>query len=102
MKAIGAWLAVNGEAIYGTRGGPIAPQDWGVSTQKEEVIYVHVLDPEAPEELELPGTEGLMIKQASLFPDGGVLPFSQDGNLVLTLPANLRSPVDTIVELQVN
>ena len=44
LQEIGAWMAKNGEAIYGTRGGPIAPQPWGVTTRKGNRVYVHVLD----------------------------------------------------------
>ena len=28
LTEIGRWLAINGEAIYGTRGGPIPPRGW--------------------------------------------------------------------------
>ena len=90
LKAIGDWLKENGESVYGTRGGPVPPQDWGVSTQKDGTVYVHVMDPEAPEEITLPGTSQLKIKEASLFPSGGVIPFSQDADLVLTLPRSAR------------
>jgi alpha-L-fucosidase len=41
---MGQWLSQNGDSIYGTRGGPIAPHPWGVTTQKENKVYVHVLD----------------------------------------------------------
>jgi alpha-L-fucosidase len=29
LREIGAWLAVNGDAIYGTQGTPLGPQPWG-------------------------------------------------------------------------
>ena len=44
----GDWLSQNGESIYGTRGGPVAPlQSWGVTTHSKSGnrVYVHVLDP---------------------------------------------------------
>ena len=44
LREIGAWMATNGESIYGTRGGPIAPRAWGVTTRKGSRVYVHVLD----------------------------------------------------------
>ncbi len=44
LKAMGEWLSDNGETIYGTRGGFIAPQSWGVTTQKDNKLYVHILD----------------------------------------------------------
>src|SRR5207249_3790839 len=44
LRAIGKWLERNGESIYGTRAGPVAPASWGVTTEKAGKIYVHVLD----------------------------------------------------------
>jgi len=48
LLAVGQWLSKYGDSIYGTRGGPIAPGDWGVTTQKENRIYVHVLNWSSP------------------------------------------------------
>lgn len=41
-RRIGEWLRVNGAGIYGTRGGPVAPGDWGVTTQRGKTVYVHL------------------------------------------------------------
>ncbi|MCD6307509.1 MAG: alpha-L-fucosidase [Candidatus Latescibacteria bacterium] len=43
LHEIGGWLRVNGESIYGTRGGPIPPKSWGVTTHKGNTVYLHVL-----------------------------------------------------------
>ena len=43
LKAIGKWLQQYGETIYGTRGNIIAPQDWGVVTTKDKLIFAHIL-----------------------------------------------------------
>src|SRR5262245_19283942 len=44
LREMGAWLNTHGDAIYGTRGGPIAPRPWGVTTKKGNRVYVHVLE----------------------------------------------------------
>lgn len=44
LKEIGDWMNQYSETIYETRGGIIAPQDWGVTTQKGDKLYVHILD----------------------------------------------------------
>jgi len=44
LKEIGQWMSTHGESIYGTRGGPVTPRPWGVTTQKGDTVYVHVLD----------------------------------------------------------
>ncbi len=49
LKDIGKWLSENGESIYGTRGGFITPQPWGVTTQKGNRLYVHILNAEGSE-----------------------------------------------------
>jgi alpha-L-fucosidase len=49
MKAIGAWMKVNGEAIYATTASPFEKLEWGRCTQKRLAggrtrLYLHVLD----------------------------------------------------------
>ena len=44
LREMGEWLARDGKSIYGTRGGDIPPHDWGVTTRKDDKLYVHVLD----------------------------------------------------------
>jgi len=44
LRALGAWMKVNSASIYGTRGGPIAPRRWGVTTQRGDTVFVHLLD----------------------------------------------------------
>ncbi|HLR36708.1 MAG TPA: alpha-L-fucosidase, partial [Chitinophagaceae bacterium] len=43
LKKVGAWTAKYGASIYGTRAGVFPPQDWGVTTQKDGVQYLHIL-----------------------------------------------------------
>ena len=47
LKDMGQWMRRYGETIYGTTQGPIDEQPWGVSTSKDNVIYLHVFNPEA-------------------------------------------------------
>lgn len=44
LKIIGDWMDTYGETIYGTRGGPIPPSDWGGSTKKGNQVFVHILN----------------------------------------------------------
>ncbi len=53
LQSVGKWLSKNGDSIYGTRGGPITPQPWGVTTQKDNRIFVHILKPST--QINLPG-----------------------------------------------
>jgi alpha-L-fucosidase len=55
LAAVGKWTAQNGFSIYGTRGGPVPPQEWGVSTQKSGVVYLHLLKMPSSKILFVPG-----------------------------------------------
>ena len=44
FREIGNWLKTYGKSIYGTRGGPVGPRPWGVTTQSDDRVYVHILD----------------------------------------------------------
>ena len=46
LAEMGEWMRKNGESIYGTRGGPIPPRNWGVTTHKGSRVYLHALEPE--------------------------------------------------------
>ncbi len=96
LKEMGAWLQRNGESIYGTRGGPIAPRSWGVTTQKGDAVYVHVLDYADPT-LALPSLPR-SVKSARML-NGGPVKVQQTADaVVLTLPA-ARDEYDTVVVL---
>jgi len=99
LHAIGAWLSKNGDSIYGTRGGPIAPQKWGVSTQKGNKVYVHLLAASTGALL-LPKLDK-QIERAYMMANGEkVNVMSIDRGTLLILPASADDPVDNIVVLE--
>jgi alpha-L-fucosidase len=98
LQAVGEWLSKYGDSVYGTRGGPIPPGDWGVTTQKENKIYVHVLNWSAPL-LALPPIATRVSKAQSLL-GGGAAEFTQDSNgIVLKLPQPTNDEVDRVIVL---
>jgi len=95
---MGQWMAKYGETIYGTRGGPITPRSWGVTTEKGSEIYVHILDWQ-DDYLVLPPLDG--IKAAHWFGSGAKAELTTlKGGLLLPVPKSQRDPVDTIVVLE--
>src|SRR5512135_2625938 len=76
LAEVGDWLKAHGETIYGTRGGPLPPRNWGVTTQKGGRVFVHVLDWKDPV-LAMPRPPK-PVKSASLFATGKPVRFTQD------------------------
>ena len=98
LREMGAWLKVYGYSIYGTVGGPVDPGGWGVTTQRGNTIYVHVLDPTLSV-LALPGI-ARPVQEAHLLNGGNKVPFTNsDGSLVLKLPARAAKEIDQVVVL---
>ena len=97
LREIGAWLKVNGESIYGTRGGPVSPQSWGVTTSKKRTVYVHVLDVTAST-VALPKMSGKITGAALM--DGTPVEYrSTSLGTLLHLPTPGEERVDRIVVL---
>jgi alpha-L-fucosidase len=101
LLAVGQWLSKYGDSIYGTRGGPVPPASWGVTTQKEDRIYVHVLDWAAPL-LALPPIQANLTAATSLT-DGSSVEFKQTANgVILKLPSPRADESDRVIVLTVN
>ncbi|HEX5787546.1 MAG TPA: alpha-L-fucosidase [Woeseiaceae bacterium] len=92
---IGAWLEKYGESVYGTRGGPLSPRPWGVTTHKDGAVYVHVLD---WTDTLLPLPLDVDVEKATLLQDGSRVDVEKTGNgYLLRLPEQLPAgPVLTI------
>jgi alpha-L-fucosidase len=103
LQDIGKWLTVYGESVYGTRRGPIPPQDWGVSTARGTTnhpsrIYLHILKNEA--EPPVFQREALGSWTATLFGKPTPLKLkSTPGGMALELRRDDRLTIDTVVVL---
>lgn len=99
LSEVGKWLETYGETIYGTRGGCIPPHTWGVTTQKDNKLYVHILNLE-DKALFLP-LEDHKVRKAMLFADRSPLRFhEEEGGIVLYLNDVPQEETDIVVELQ--
>lgn len=101
LHEIGNWIEINGESIYGTRGGPWLPGEYGVSTHRGSAVYVHVLHRPVNGMLRL---AALSAKVTSARVLGGIeVPFTQNGKFIqLTLPASGPESGDTVIKLGVS
>jgi alpha-L-fucosidase len=96
LRTVGEWLAKYGDSIYGTRGGPTPPGDWGVTTQKGDKIYVHVLNWGSPL-LALPPIAG-KISSAHMLLGGEAVEVTQNADgVILKLRSQGKDEVDRVV-----
>ena len=100
LSEVGDWLGRYGHTIYGARGGPWKPADWGGSTHTAAAIYLHVTD-WPRDALDLPDL-GKTVKQVRLLTGDGKPSWSQqESRLRIAVPADARDPIDTIVEIKI-
>jgi len=102
LKAIGAWMKVNGDSIYGTTASTIGKPKWGRSTTKGDTIYLHVFAwPKdgklVVEKLTKP------VKTAWLLADADKKPLTlknDSKSLVIALPASPPDKIDSVIVVE--
>jgi alpha-L-fucosidase len=100
LKEMGGWMAKNGESIYGTRGGPIPPRSWGVTTRNGKKVYVHVLDwPDSVLAIPRAGL-GTKAKKAYFLDDKAPVAITSGVDAVSLQLGSRRDPLDTVVVLE--
>lgn len=98
LAEMGDWLDKNGETIYGTKAGIITPSEEWVSTQKGNVLYLHLLKPQTGV-ITIPEFAA-KIKSVQLFDSKKKIKAkrSKDG-LHLEIPKQDQNDIDTILEI---
>ena len=97
LAEIGEWMKVYGETIYGTRGGCVAPHPWGVTTQKGNKLYVHILDLQ-DKALFLP-LDGKRVKKAVGYTDRRPLKIQKCRDGVMLYLSEVPTDIDKVIEL---
>ncbi|HKO82833.1 MAG TPA: alpha-L-fucosidase [Chitinophagaceae bacterium] len=97
LAAAGKWLQQNGESIYGTRGGPLGPQIWGITTQKDKKIYLHLFKTPDANSILLPGVKE-KVKQVTVLGTDQKIKYKQqqEGIIITTDGVTIDGP-DTVV-----
>jgi alpha-L-fucosidase len=102
MRAIGAWMTVNGEAIYGTRASLFSRLPWGRSTTKGRTVYLHVFDWPANRTLTVPR---LMTRAKAARLLAGAVPLdatTTEAGLVLKLPPRAPDPIASVIAVELD
>ena len=100
FEQLADWWKVHGETtIRGSRGGPFIPGPWGVSTNKDNSVFLHVFRwGDGP--MAFPAVPGLVL-QDSRRPDGGKVNVTKrDGVYLVDVAKNDREDIVTTIELQ--
>ena len=105
LKQVGAWMKVNGESIYDTKGSPLAPLAWGRCTRKEEngntTLYLSVFNWPTDGKLVVPGLQQPVISAKLLATGKTVSTSGTNDGLVITLPAKAPDTIASIIKVQV-
>ena len=96
MKEIGAWLKDNGETVYGTTAGDVPAQEWGVTTRKDNRLFVHIFDLKE-KELTLPLT--CKVKIAFTYSDKTTVKTKKTKESIKLILNEVPQGTDYIVEL---
>jgi alpha-L-fucosidase len=100
LLSMGKWLDTYGETIYGTRKGPVVPNANMVSTQKDGVVYLHLLGPQTDTYL-IPHFKG-KIKKMEFFDSGKkVTHLVNEFGLTFSVPKEETDPIDTIIKIEI-
>ena len=98
LKEMGDWMKTYGETIYGTRGGRVSPRDWGVTTEKDNKIFVHILNLK-DRSLFLPITDKHAKCAVDYVSRKAVKMQKCQGGVLITLDS-VPTDVDKVVEIQ--
>ena len=102
LKDMGAWLKVNGEAIYGTTKGPFSYLSWGAATRKGDLLYLHVTDWPENGKLHVPITSKAVNASLLIDPDKPLNISKEPERIVIDLPAEAPDPVASVIVLKLD
>ncbi len=104
LAAMGDWMKVNHEAIYGTVSSPFSRLPFfGRATVKGENLYLHVFQWPADHRLRVPGIKNKVRAARLLANQSTLLDTAYEGeDLVITLPATAPDEVASVVRLELD
>jgi alpha-L-fucosidase len=99
LEAMGKWMKVYGDSIYGTTYGPLQNLSFGKTTAKGKTIYVHVLNWPSDGTLTVPGLKE-RVGQITVLGDKKKLHWRQDGEkLEIQIPPAAPDENDSVLQI---
>ncbi|MHC4905542.1 MAG: alpha-L-fucosidase [Planctomycetota bacterium] len=100
LKEMGQWMDKYGDYVYGTRGGPFKPGEWGASTCKDDKIYLFVMRWPNQGPFKIPALP-VKIKGFGLKTEGTLRTALEEGMITIDVSESDRDPIATVIELTV-
>jgi alpha-L-fucosidase len=106
LREVGAWMKVNGEAIYATTASPFRRLPWGRCTTGRRdggaTLYLHVFDWPKDGKLVVPGLKS-NATAATLLAGGAALKVERTGNdITIAVPAAAPDTVVSVIKLEID
>jgi alpha-L-fucosidase len=105
LREVGAWMKLNGDAIYATTATPFKRLPWGRCTKKLSAdgatLYLHVFDWPASGKLLVPGLKNAVQSAALLASGKKLTATSAADGVILDVPADAPDQVSSTIVLKV-
>jgi alpha-L-fucosidase len=100
LAAIGEWLKINKESIYGTTASPFPYLSWGRCTRKGQKLFLHVFDYPANGKLAVPLSNKISKAYLLSKPKKKLAVTTGNRRSVITLPAQAPDSINTVVVVE--
>jgi alpha-L-fucosidase len=100
LKAIGEWVKVNGDAIYGTTKGPFNYLSWGNASRKGDVLCLYVTDWPKDNKLHVPLKSKVESAVFLTQPDKKLNISIEEERISIDLPSQVPDTVATVILLK--
>ncbi|MGH8021219.1 MAG: alpha-L-fucosidase [Opitutaceae bacterium] len=104
LRNIGAWMRVNGEAIYGTTANPFHKLTWGRATKKitdgRTTLFLHVFDWPADGKLVVPGLRSKVGSARLLATEARIKARATGRSVTLDIPREAPDPIVSVIALE--
>lgn len=105
LTGIGEWMKVYGESVYGTGATGIPEQSWGVTTCKDRILYLHLIEPlEGVEVMSLPIGSCLQelgkVKSVKTLKDNAPLKYKVSGDRLVIDLNETPSDIDYVIKVE--